>query len=118
MVNMPNYSKVTVYITFAKPCYDVKDYFDQFAEAVNWANFVLFTRHRIIVHEPSIADRNMYEVSIEVPDTIESFESGRHLRGIASYLLKYYPDKFERFKSGTRLFTYYIVKQKENRDAE
>lgn len=108
MVERPDYSKVKVYASFAKPCSDVSKYYDKFAEAAHWANYVLFMKHKIILHEPTVFGTDTFEMLVEVPKAVGTFERANHLRGIARYLLKYYPNDFQKYKSGTRLLKYVI----------
>lgn len=73
-------------------------------EAVEHAKRNLYTRHRIKI--PTIERQDEYTAYIRLIDTKEVLTEknvGIHLKGIANYLLKTYPEKYEPLKDGNRL---------------
>lgn len=75
-------------------------------EAVEHAQHNLYARHRIKIPVGSPERQDEYTAYLELIDTKEVLTEkniGVHLRGIATYLLKTYPEKYEPLKDGNRL---------------
>lgn len=75
-------------------------------EAVEHAQRNLYTRYRIKIPVGSPERQDEYTALLELIDTKEVLTEknvGIHLRGIANYLLKNYPEKYEPLKDGNRL---------------
>lgn len=75
-------------------------------EAVEHAQHNLYTRHRIKIPVGSPERQDEYTAHMELIDTKEVLTEknvGVHLKGIANYLLKTYPEKYEPLKDGNRL---------------
>lgn len=75
-------------------------------EAVEYASHNLYARHRIKIPVGAPERQDEYTAYLELIDTKEVLTEknvGIHLRGIAKYLLKTYPEKYEKLKDGNRL---------------
>ena len=95
-----------VCIDFASPAIFAAEYFDRLKEAVYGVSCNLWIRHKTRIR---INKEGEYLVvlTLQIPDdSAESFSFGRHLRGIAQYLLRDYPEEFEQYRVGNRLLVY------------
>lgn len=109
--------KTLVRINFASPEIKMSQEDYKFlCEAVTHASHNLRMKHDVIIHQPILVDDEFDRyctIELEIPEEqINNFNIGIHLKGIAGYLLKRYPDKFRPYLMGSRLFLY-----KEQRDS-
>ena len=85
------------------------DFFKDIEEAVLYTSHNLALRHNCTVTTPlqrteCLPDRAVRLYLLTESEDITIDNMGRHLRGISAYLLKKWPDKYNKYKRGTRLF--------------
>ena len=99
---------------------------DDLRMAIDHCKYALYVRHRItLIHRFAVNMANSREVTFFEVDLKGGkgrndvdgplFRIGQHLRGISLYLLKHHPE-LEKYKVGTRLFSYtiYTGEEEEN----
>lgn len=98
--------KKYVFIDFANKNYSAIECMRDIRCGVTSAVLNLHSRHGVILDYPYIyKDRVIVEITI--PDEIaETWAVGPHLKGIANYMLKKYPEKYKPALVGNRLLTY------------
>ena len=94
-----------VYLFFGKLGIRTEDHLDELRCACDWAQWSL-SRYHILLFQPRVGQDGRVYVELNVPDEVkEPFNTGRHLRGISSYLLTHYPYMKE-YRTGNRLLWY------------
>lgn len=93
----------TFAISFAKPGINMQDYRDELITAVKHARLNLESRFWIDFQYMVFTDTGSVSIVFEDPNNLLN---AHRLRGISTYLLKKYPEKFKPLLIGTRLFYY------------
>lgn len=97
--------KKKIMINFAKPIVPLKVYSATFVRAVQWANYNLFTRHRIKITKIKPLTNGWIQITIDIPDDVKF--SNRYLRGLSKYFLcSEDAEIYKRYRRGLRLFDY------------
>ena len=96
----------TIFITFANPLLLIEDHIDDLTNAVKYSAYNLYTRHKIeIVFPIQKVDKGVCIILV-FHKPMKSFNTGNHLRGIASYLLNNCEYPYDKYRIGTRLLFY------------
>lgn len=133
--NLRNMEPVKVIMTFASPkCSTTgKNFKEDLKEALIQVYPYLKNQHRIIITGYSCQNQEMgvsvdkegcrintmfcykgmiddsFSISLLWPKNLPEYRIPMHLRGIALYLLKNYPQRYEKGKVNSRLFNYKIL---------
>lgn len=98
------YIKKLIQIEFANPSIKAMGCIKDIREAATNASINLKDRYDVVLHSPKLCTNAKVYVEIDIPEAIESkFAIGNHLRGISTYLLKKYGDKYNQYLDGKRL---------------
>lgn len=95
--------KIIIRFTRNEP---IHDHMDDITEAVIFAAKGLKNTHGIMLTYPVEYDYWHVLVKMYIPDDMEVYEVGRHLKGISRYLTKNYGYTYKPLRLGTRLFEY------------
>lgn len=86
-------------------------------KAVKYASYNLYGRHKVYVVFDTLEQNDMHTVTLKLLDIEEILTKKNipiHLKGIASYLLREYPDKYKPLKKwDNRLLHYYLISELE-----
>lgn len=97
----------TIQLEFANPNIRAIDHIVDIRKAAEYAGLNLYGRYDVQLQYPMPTDDNSVVVDIKIPDAMaESFSVGKRLRGISTYLLKHYPERYEPYLVGNRLLNY------------
>lgn len=81
------------------------DEFKDIDEALAYASHNLALRYHSFMSVAERFDEYTIKTILKTDDMhINSNSIPRHLKGVATYMLKKWPEKYEKYKSGTRLF--------------
>ena len=101
-----------VIIEFASPDIRAIDCIQDIRLASKNASLNLNMRYDVILQYPMPTDDDRVYLDIRIPDElVDSFSYGKRLRGISSFLLKSYGEKYERYLVGNRLITYTLIEE-------
>ncbi len=108
----------TIQLEFANPNIRAIDHIQDIRRAAEYAGLNLFGRYDVQLQYPMPTDDNNVVVEIKIPDTMaESFSVGNRLRGISTYLLKHYRERYEPYLVGNRLLNYIDLQETVNKQA-
>ena len=108
----------TIQLEFANPNIRAIDHIQDIRRAAEYAGLNLFGRYDVQLQYPMPTDDNNVVVEIKIPDTMaESFSVGNRLRGISTYLLKHYRERYEPYLVGNRLLKYIDLQETVNKQA-
>lgn len=108
----------TIQLEFANPNIRAIDHIQDIRRAAEYAGLNLFGRYDVQLQYPMPTDYNNVVVEIKIPDTMaESFSVGNRLRGISTYLLKHYRERYEPYLVGNRLLNYIDLQETVNKQA-
>ena len=108
----------TIQLEFANPNIRAIDHIQDIRKAAEYAGLNLFGRYDVQLQYPMPTDDNNVVVEIKIPDTMaESFSVGNRLRGISTYLLKHYRERYEPYLVGNRLLNYIDLQEPVNKQA-
>lgn len=100
----------TVQLEFASPNIRAIDHIQDIRKAAEYAGLNLYGRYDVQLQYPMPTDDDKVMVEIKIPDKMaESFSVGNRLRGISTYLLKHYRERYEPYLVGNRLLNYIDV---------
>ena len=95
-----------VFINFADTRIQAIDYISDIRKAAENAGLNLFSRYGIQLQYP-MPENGRVVVEIKIPEEIANdFKYGNRLRGIATFLLNKYDDKYKEHIVGNRLLIY------------
>lgn len=92
-------------IYFANPLVSMSDHKSDIMTALKHASHNLYSRHGIDMKIPS-QDLNSKAIVILDGDMDATFNVGRHLKGVSTYLLKRCKYPYKQHRIGTRLLYY------------
>ncbi len=99
-----------VIIEFASPDIRAIDCIHDIRLASNNASLNLNMRYNVVLQYPMPTDDDRVYLDVRIPDELaDSFSYGKRLRGISSFLLKNFGEKYEQYLVGNRLLTYTLV---------
>ncbi len=97
----------TIQLEFANPKIRAIDHIQDIRKAAEYAGLNLYGRYDVQLQYPMPTDDNNVIVEIKIPDKMaNSFSVGNRLRGISTYLLKHYRERYEPYLVGNRLLNY------------
>lgn len=106
-----------IQIEFANPNIRAIDYIQDIRRAAEYAGLNLFSRYDVQLQYPMPTEDDRVVVEIRIPDGIaDSFAIGNHLRGISSYLLSRYGERYQNYLVGKRLLNYIEVQEPRHKD--
>lgn len=95
-----------IQIEFADPRIKAIDHIKDIRDAADNAGLNLYARYDVQLQYP-MPERGRVVVEIRIPENIvDTFQVGRHLRGISDYLLGRCGKKYQQYLVGKRLLNY------------
>lgn len=88
------------------------DILNDLQKAIKHASYNLYGRHKVYVVFDTLEQKGTHTVTLKLLDIEEILTKENipiHLKGIASYLLREYPDKYKPLKYGNRLLHYNYI---------
>ena len=83
--------------------------FPEIKKAIENASLGLYGKYDVQIKDVQTVNEKVI-MHITIPDDIaENFSIGNHLRGVSTYLMKYYYDKYSPLLVGKRLLTYTVI---------
>lgn len=99
----------TIRIEFADPRVRAIDCIRDIRDAAEATGLHLYGKYRVQLQYPMSTADDKVVVKIKIPDDIEGFAVGNHLRGISYHMLKNHGDRYRQFLVGKRLLNYIDV---------
>lgn len=106
-----------IQIEFADPTIKAIDYIQDIRKAAENAGINLFSRYDVQLQYP-MPDGDRVVVEMKIPEEIaDTFAVGNHLRGISTYLLSKWNDRYHQYLIGKRLLNYIELDEEEKKDS-
>ena len=101
-----------IQIEFANPSIRAIDCIQDIRKAAESAGLNLFSRYDVQLQYPMPTEDNRVVVEIKIPEEIvNTFAIGNHLRGISSYLLSKFENRYQHYLIGKRLLNYVEIQE-------